>query len=297
MHEVLKHYLESQTRFGSKLSVWSLVVTIFGDAIVPRGGVLRLGALQQITDHIGISNNALRTAMSRLASDGWLQRQRIGRASFYTPSPMAARENRAASKIIYRFFPKEWNGDWLMAVSTDTEGFCAETKAQLHHADFAFQNRKLAIAPDFSVAGEGKLEIEPAGFSLFEARSMGADNTRQLLDSFQFYHDCFPLYRQFADSAGQLQEELKECDQLGGLDALLLRLLLLHQWRRIKLKDVQWPRQLRLPDWPGFAAQMQMRELYHRLLAPSEDWLSQLDATPNGTLPTAEKFLAERFNQ
>ncbi|MCP4183007.1 MAG: hypothetical protein GY761_06780 [Hyphomicrobiales bacterium] len=48
------------------------MVTIFGDAIVPRGDVMRPGALQQITDHIGISNNALRTAMSRLASDGWL---------------------------------------------------------------------------------------------------------------------------------------------------------------------------------------------------------------------------------
>jgi len=297
MHKILEHYLESQTRSNSKLSVWSLVVTIFGDAIEPRGGVLRLGALQQITDHIGISNNALRTAMSRLASDGWLQRQRIGRASFYTPSAMAARENRAASKIIYQFFPRDWNGAWLIAVSTDAEGFCPETKAKLHHADFAFQNRKLAIAPDFRVAGEGKLDFEPDEFSLFEASSLGADNTVPLLNSFQFHHDCFPLYRQFTDTAGQLLEELKVCNALRGLDALLLRLLLLHQWRRITLKDVQWPRQLRQPDWPGFSAQLLMAELYHRLLAPSEIWLSQLDGTPDGVLPPAEEFLAERFSQ
>ncbi len=50
MHEILVNYLDSQSRFGSKLSVWSLVVTILGGAIVPSGDVLRLGALQQITD-------------------------------------------------------------------------------------------------------------------------------------------------------------------------------------------------------------------------------------------------------
>ena len=172
MHEILENYLESQSRFGSKLSVWSLVVTIFGDAIVPRGGVLRLGALQQITDHIGISNNALRTAMSRLASDGWLERQRLGRASFYKPSAMATHENKQASEIIYRFFPEEWNGNWLFAVSTDSEGFCPATRAKLHSADFAFQSRKLAIAPDYRIAGEGNSNFVTAGVSVFEARSL-----------------------------------------------------------------------------------------------------------------------------
>jgi phenylacetic acid degradation operon negative regulatory protein len=297
MHKILGNYLESQSLFDSKLSVWSLVVTIFGDAIVPRGGVLRLGALQQITDHIGISNNALRTAMSRLASDGWLERQRMGRASFYNPSAMAAHENKEASDIIYRFFPVDWNGNWLIAVSTDSDGFCPATKAKLHVADFAFQNRKLAIAPDYRMAGEGNLKFDTAGLSVFEARSFGNDNTKELLGSFQFHHDCFALYRQFTDSAEKLSNELKKCNEISGLDALLLRLLLLHQWRRIALKDVQWPRELRPPDWPGYSAQTLIRDLYHKLLAPSEVWLSQLDATPHGVLPSAENSLITRFKQ
>jgi len=295
MHKILENYLESQSLLGSKLSVWSLVVTIFGDAIVPRGGVLRLGALQQITDHIGISNNALRTAMSRLASDGWLERQRLGRASFYNPSAMAASENKEASDIIYRFFPADWNGNWLFAVSTGSEGFCPANRAKLHLADFAFQNRKLAIAPDYRFSGEGNLNFNSAGISVFEARSLGINNTNELLDSLHFHHDCIELYRQFSVSAEKLLIELNKSREVSGLDALLLRLLLLHQWRRIVLKDVRWPRELRSPDWPGFSAQSLIREIYHRLLTPSEAWLSQLDATPEGLLPSAPETLIARF--
>lgn len=297
MHGILRNYLDSQSLAETKLSVWSLVVTIFGDAIAPRGGVLRLGALQQITGHIGISNNALRTAMSRLASDGWLERQRIGRASFYRPSAMASRENEAASNIIYRFFPQNWNGNWLFAVSTDSEGFSLATRAELHFANFAFQSRKLAIAPDFRNAGEGELKIDTVGMSVFEAHSLDGNNIVELLGTLNFHHDCNVLYRQFSNSAGELAEKLEDCNEINGLDALLLRLLLLHQWRRIVLKDVHWPSELRPIDWPGFASQKLIQELYNRLLEPSEAWLSQLDATPEGLLLTAEKSLFARFIQ
>ena len=123
----------------------------------------------------------------------------------------------------------------------------------------------------------------------------GCDNTKELLGSFQFHHDCTDLYRHFVVSAKMLTDELNKCNEISGLDALLLRLLLLHQWRRIALKDVHWPHELRPPDWPGFSAQLLICDLYHRLLAPSEIWLSQLDATPEGLLPSAEKLLIARF--
>ena len=295
MNDILRNFLESQSLSETKLSVWSLVVTIFGDAIAPRGGVLRLSALQQITDHIGTSNNALRTAMSRLASDGWLVRQRIGRASFYSPSAMANCENEAASRKIYHFFPNDWNKNWLFAISTDLEGFQLATRESLHFAGFAFQSRKLAIAPDFRIAGKEGPVFKAKGVSVFEAHSLGSNDIDEILGNLIFHHDCTDLYHQFSVSAAKLAVELRTCGEISGLDALVLRLLLLHQWRRIVLKDVCWSRDLRRSDWPGFPAQKLIRELYHRLLEPSEIWLSQLDATPDGLLPPAEKSLQVRF--
>src|SRR5258705_8541553 len=61
----------------------SIVITLFGDAIVPRGGSVWLGTLLEFFGTIDIDSGVVRTAMSRLAPHGWLQRPRGGRNSFY----------------------------------------------------------------------------------------------------------------------------------------------------------------------------------------------------------------------
>src|SRR6266567_2432749 len=62
---------------------WSLIVTLYGDAVVPRGGSLWLGSLVDIMALLRIDAGHVRTAMSRLTSDGWLERERVGRNSYY----------------------------------------------------------------------------------------------------------------------------------------------------------------------------------------------------------------------
>ena len=61
----------------------SIVITVFGDAIVPRGGAVWLGTLLEFFKAIDIYSGVVRTAMSRLAADGWPERTRLGRNSFY----------------------------------------------------------------------------------------------------------------------------------------------------------------------------------------------------------------------
>src|ERR1700731_5423973 len=61
----------------------SIVITVFGDAIVPRGGSVWLGTVLEFFATIDIDSGVVRTAMSRLAADGWLERHKVGRNSFY----------------------------------------------------------------------------------------------------------------------------------------------------------------------------------------------------------------------
>src|ERR1700735_1054811 len=61
----------------------TLDITRFGDAIVPRGGAVWLVTLLAFFDTIDIDSGVVRTAMSRLAADGWLERNKVGRNSFY----------------------------------------------------------------------------------------------------------------------------------------------------------------------------------------------------------------------
>ncbi len=66
-----------------RLRVWSLVVTFFGDAVAPRGGRVALAVLQDVMGRLGVEAGALRTALSRLAADQWVMREKAGRNSLY----------------------------------------------------------------------------------------------------------------------------------------------------------------------------------------------------------------------
>src|ERR1700704_4631794 len=48
----------------------SIVITVFGDAIVPRGGSVWLGTLLEFFKTLDIDSGVVRTAMSRLGGGG-----------------------------------------------------------------------------------------------------------------------------------------------------------------------------------------------------------------------------------
>jgi hypothetical protein len=51
--------------------------------VMPRGGSVWLGTLLEFFKAIDIDSGVVRTAMSRLANDGWLERNKVGRNNFY----------------------------------------------------------------------------------------------------------------------------------------------------------------------------------------------------------------------
>ena len=79
----------------------SIVITVFGDAIVPRGGSVWLGTLLEFFETLDIDSGVVRTAMSRLAADGWLERDKVGRNSFYRLAKKGRQTFDAATKHIY----------------------------------------------------------------------------------------------------------------------------------------------------------------------------------------------------
>ena len=88
----------------------SIVITVFGDAIVPRGGSVWLGTLLEFFKALDIDSGVVRTAMSRLAADGWLEREKVGRNSFYRLVKKGRQTFDAATKHIYDPQASDWTG-------------------------------------------------------------------------------------------------------------------------------------------------------------------------------------------
>ncbi len=108
MHAALSRIIEELKREPSRTG--SIVITVFGDAIVPRGGSVWLGTLLEFFGAIDIDSSVVRTAMSRLAADGWLERERIGRNSFYRLANKGRQTFEAATRQIYDPPQSGWTG-------------------------------------------------------------------------------------------------------------------------------------------------------------------------------------------
>ena len=96
----------------------SMVVTVFGDSIVPRGGEVWLADLIGLMDPFGINDRMVRTAIYRLTQEGYFSATRSGRKSLYALTDEGARIFAAAEKRIYAAAPPLDGDGWTILCLT-----------------------------------------------------------------------------------------------------------------------------------------------------------------------------------
>lgn len=249
-----------------RLRVWSLVITIFGDAIVPRGGQVALAALQEIIERLRIEPGALRTAMSRLAKDEWVVRERDGRHSHFRLDERGRQSFDLATRRIYAEGPPAWDGKWTVALAPSGNGTANGSDLVSH--GFVRVAGGVYIRPDTSESSSlgGLLD----GMLVIHGESAEHPETLRALWPAA---EIAAAYSAFIEAFGPLSEVLASGAALGPRDAMAARTLLIHDWRRIVLRDPGLPAALMPDQWPGEDARQLMRTLYATLRPASEAWL------------------------
>ncbi len=72
------------------ISGTSLIASLYGDALLQRGGEVWLGSVAALLEGLGFGERFVRTALFRLNKEEWLDVVRIGRRSFYRLSDKGA---------------------------------------------------------------------------------------------------------------------------------------------------------------------------------------------------------------
>ena len=106
-----------------ELRAAGFIVTLYGDVVEPRGGLLWMGNLVEVCALVGISETRVRTAVSRLVAAGRLEGMRDGRRSYYRLTEAARREFAAAAALV--FAPPPRPAGWLIAEGEAAPGFAA----------------------------------------------------------------------------------------------------------------------------------------------------------------------------
>jgi phenylacetic acid degradation operon negative regulatory protein len=272
---------------GEPSRTWSIIITIYGDAIVPRGGSVWLGTLLDIFKALDIAGGVVRTAMSRLAADGWLVRHKVGRNSFYRLADKGHATFAAATEHIYAPHPPAFSGrfDLLLIHNGDDR---EAVRAALEAAGCGSPAPGVWVSPGGAIpqAAQDVLRLEAGGdaatLRALAARAWPLEETAQ-------------AYQRFIATFTPVAEALDRHAQLGDLEALVARLLLIHEYRRVVLRDPILPAEVLPGDWPGATARALCAQLYRKLIAPSERWLDAHAIDETGAALPANKDLGRRF--
>jgi phenylacetic acid degradation operon negative regulatory protein len=266
----------------------SLVITVFGDAIVPRGGSVWLGTLLAFFETLDIDSGVVRTAMSRLAADGWLERTKVGRNSFYRLTKKGRQTFDTATAHIYNPQSPEWTGR-LELLLIGNGGDRDAARETLKAAGFGSPLPGVWVAPSGVVVPE-----EAAGAIRLEV-SAEDDSGRRLLSESWPLDRTADAYLKFMKTFEPLRGWIGRGADLSDADAFTARVLLIHYYRRVVLRDPLLPAQLLPKDWPGRAARKLCGEIYRGLLPPSEQWLDAHATNEDGPLPKPNEAVARRF--
>ena len=209
-----------------------------------------MAALVRLLSPLGVAQPAVRTAVSRMVRQGWLEPVRLPGGPGYALTPRAVRRLDDAAARIYRTGRDTWDGTWHLLVTT--EGPERSRRERLRGA-LAFlgyaqlDDGTTWIGPRASDEVDALLETEGVEVERFTARHDG--DTMRLVRRAWRLEDLATAYTAWlhaaqalvAGSAGETTDE----------QAFATRSRLVHEWRKFLFRDPGLPRALLPEPWPG----------------------------------------------
>lgn len=238
---------------------WSIIISFFGDAIMPRGGAVWLGTVLAFFKGMGVGDNVVRSAVSRLASEHWLTRSRQGRHSFYHLAPRGQDAFAQAARHIYHHHPQGWQGGFEAILAIEPT-----VREALEQAGFGMALPGLFITPSPATPPVAALQFTLTGTP---------DALRELAARSWNLTALATSYERFLHVFSPLRQALGQGLALTPQEAILARVLLIHEYRRIALRDPMLPYALLPATWPGETALGCCAAIYKSLLPASEQWL------------------------
>jgi phenylacetic acid degradation operon negative regulatory protein len=281
----------------------SLVISVFGDAIAPHGGSVWLGSLIKVLEPFGINQRLVRTSVFRLAKDGWLESTQVGRRSYYSLTAEGRARFKAASRRIYSAPRQEWNGTWNLVMLAGVDAvYRDDIRKELAWLGFApFSSNVLAHPqPDLKVVEERLDELDgKQQILMMQATEIknGArkQHLKQLVSDAWALQELDDRYAEFLQRFRPVYQAVRRSKQPDPETAFQLRTLLIHEYRKILLRDPFLPEALLPERWNGMSAYQLCRNIYATVAGPTEAFLTESMENADGPLPPAGRTFHERF--
>jgi phenylacetic acid degradation operon negative regulatory protein len=252
-----------------------LIMNLFGDYWWGRAEHLPSAALVALVGEFDISSTSARAALSRLGRRGLLTSSKVGRSTFYGPSPRTEAAMRQGAERIFSFAvadPAPWDGTWLVvtfSVPEEQRDVRHALRMRLRWLGFGALYDGVWVSPRAGAAATAAA-IRECGVrqaSLFRATSLCSGGESGLgRDPLSAWNlgEVRQAYDDFIARFEPVYERVVSGEIRAG-EALIERTAVTDTWRLFPAVDPDLPAEI-LPDgWPRQHAYEIFSQLYDSL--------------------------------
>ncbi|MFF4252707.1 PaaX family transcriptional regulator C-terminal domain-containing protein [Streptomyces sp. NPDC001663] len=251
----------SRRREVGDASARSLLMTVLGEYVLPRGRPVWTSALVEALALFGVEEKSARQSLARTAAEGWLASERVGRRTRWALTPPGRRLLTEGAQRIYDFGSGErvWDGTWLVVLVSVPEAkrdLRHRVRTRLSWAGFGSPEPGVWITPRADREAEALGVLKELGL---------ADDAMSFTATYGAVGSEAAMVARAWDLSGVEDRYEAFIDEFTGLhpadgDPVLHSLtLLVHEWRRFPFLDPRLPPKLLPAGWSGARA----TELFH----------------------------------
>lgn len=259
----------------------SLIITIFIDAIWPWGGQVWLGNLIDLAGSFGLTERLVRTGVYRLSQEGWLASSSHGRRAYYTFTPAGLEKFHEVQQRIYAADSLRWDGRWRlvhilpgMAQNERTIlrrelkwlGFGQISPALLAHPSIPAESVRRTLE-------DNGLASKTLAFNALTEDFVTMETARSVVRSAWVLSEMNAEYTEFIKRFEAVDQQLPRWSKISPEANFILRTLLIHDYRRLLLKDPHLPEELLPKNWCGGQARDLATKLYRALSGPANSYI------------------------
>lgn len=250
----------------------SLLFDLWGDYIQHVGGEAWGSTLAAFVAPFGVSEPALRQALSRMARQGWLEVRKVGGRTCYALSQAGRQRIVEASRRVYDGRDTDWDGRWRVLVYSIPEAMRQrrnDLRRELIWTGFAHLSHGAWLSPnpleDSVQALLRRYGIEDYA-TLFVAESVGNLEPAELvrrcwdLEAIQASYDRF--IARWAPRLASAEVRLQSDEE-----RFVEEICLVHDYRKFLFVDPGLPLQLLPSPWRGHDAR-NLFQTYYQTLRP-----------------------------
>lgn len=255
----------------------SLLLTILGEYVLPRGEAVWQETLVAALVSVGYTQHAARQALARSVRDGWLSSTRVGRRARVTLSARTAELLRSGAARIYSFGqPREWDGRWLVLILRVPEArreVRHQLRTRLAWAGLGSMGSGVWLTPHVERETELRALLQaPAAEATSFTASLGLLGRPEDVAAVAWDLDAVrEHYEAFIDDFAGIRPSSGEA-------SFRMQTLLVHAWRKFPFLDPDLPAELLPAGWPRKRAYDLFTGRHARWSQPARSYFAELEA-------------------